>query len=200
MSAAIGIAFLRIFQSAIGDKAQVDNLRFVAGALAVGVASAVMGMTKTVYPPAGATCLLAATSQQVSDLGWILVPVAMGASAIMVVTALLINNIQRQFPIWWWTELPLTPPSKQQDEEKGDDEVTLRKTQSMDSEWTEKASVQHHEHVKKDTIAITSGEIHVPSYIQLSAEEFAFLEVLKMKFEGAEVGERTSHDTFVNSA
>lgn len=207
LSATIGIALLRLFQL-MHDPERVEDLRWIAGALAVGISSAAMGMTKTVYPPAGATALLAATSQQVGDLGWLLIPVAMGASTIMVITALFINNIQRQFPMWWWTELPLAKPEKT-DEEKAaaaaNDGLDLKKVQTSDSERTlEKADSRHVEHAygrnEEDVFRITPFGIHVPERIQLSTEEYAFLEILKGKFEMGESESRSSNDTFVGSS
>jgi len=115
IAAAIGVAITKLFAYLPPD--QFEDLRWLAGALAVGLSSAVMGMTKTIHPPAGATSLLAATSVGVSDLGWLLIPIVMGTSAIMVFVGLIVNNIQRQFPLWWWTELPLTPPSFQNQDE-----------------------------------------------------------------------------------
>ncbi|KAG0651147.1 Transmembrane [Hyphodiscus hymeniophilus] len=66
-SAAIGISITKLFQ----HSPHFEALRWVAGALSVGVASAVMGITKTVHPPAGATALLCATSPEITAFRYI---------------------------------------------------------------------------------------------------------------------------------
>lgn len=144
-----------------------------------------MGMTKTVHPPAGATSLLAATSPQVGALGWLLVPVVMGASVIMVVVACVVNNIQRQFPLWWWTELPLGEERKV-DEEVAGGMKRVDSGTSRESSFDGKEKVEHVESagMHGDAIFVGRHGVHVPSYVQLSAEEFAFLEGLKSRFGG----------------
>jgi CBS-domain-containing membrane protein len=93
-SSIIGIAITKAFQ--LSDN--FENLRWLAGALAVATSSAIMGLTKTIHPPAGATALLAATTPQITDLGWLLVPLTLLGSVVMLLVACVVNNIQRQFP------------------------------------------------------------------------------------------------------
>ena len=81
-----------------------EDLRFLAGALAVGLSSAAMTLTKTVYPPAGATALLSAIDPRCTNLGWWLLPLAMLSTIVNLVVGLAINNLQRRWPVWWWTE------------------------------------------------------------------------------------------------
>jgi CBS-domain-containing membrane protein len=104
LSSIIGIAITKAFQ--LSD--DFENLRWLAGALAVATASAFMGLTKTVHPPAGATALLAATTPQITDLGWFLVPLVLLGSVVILLVACVVNNIQRQFPLYWWTEHDLS--------------------------------------------------------------------------------------------
>ena len=66
-----------------------------------------MGLTNTIHPPAGATALLAATTQEITDLGWYLLPLVVLGSVVTLVVACLVNNVQRQFPLYWWTERDL---------------------------------------------------------------------------------------------
>lgn len=60
-----------------------------------------MGLTNTVHPPAGATALLAATSVDITNLGWVLVPLIILGNVLMLGVACVLNNIQRQFPMYW---------------------------------------------------------------------------------------------------
>ena len=58
-------------------------------------------MTQTVHPPAGATALLAVTDT--TDLGWLLILDMLLGCVLMLAVALIINNIMRQYPLYWWT-------------------------------------------------------------------------------------------------
>ncbi|OBT67631.1 hypothetical protein VE03_03804 [Pseudogymnoascus sp. 23342-1-I1] len=86
ISATVGILIALAFKS-LGPE-EFERLRWLAGALAVAVAAAVMTVTKTVHPPAGATALLAVTSDEVLALGWGLVALVEVGCAAMLVVAL----------------------------------------------------------------------------------------------------------------
>ena len=79
---------------------------WLAAALAVSVAIAVMHMTATLHPPGGATALIAVIgSDTIHNLGYlyVLMPVALGAF-LMLVIALFVNNIPdgRKYPEFWY--------------------------------------------------------------------------------------------------
>jgi hypothetical protein len=75
-----------------------------------------MGITNTVYPPAGATALLAVSLPEITGLGWFLVPLVLLGMVLMLAVACIVNNIQRQFPMYWWTAQSLSPlPSSADD-------------------------------------------------------------------------------------
>lgn len=99
VSCIIGTAICKLFLLS----PHFDDIRWVAGALACAAATSVMAITKTVHPPAGATALLAVVDDNIVSLGWFLIPVVMLGCALMLVVALLVNNIQRRFPAYWWT-------------------------------------------------------------------------------------------------
>lgn len=65
-----------------------------------------MALTGTVHPPAGATALMAVLDDQVQALGWFLIAPVMLGCAIMMCCALVVNNLQRRFPIYWWSPKP----------------------------------------------------------------------------------------------
>jgi CBS-domain-containing membrane protein len=78
---------------------------WVAAAVAVATAIAVMHATKTLHPPGGATSLIAVIgSQKIHALGYLyaIVPAGLGA-LVMLVVALLVNNIPqtRRYPEFW---------------------------------------------------------------------------------------------------
>lgn len=78
---------------------------WLASAIAVATAIAVMHATKTLHPPGGATALIAVIgSEKIHALGYsyAVMPAGLGA-VIMLVVALLVNNIprSRRYPEFW---------------------------------------------------------------------------------------------------
>lgn len=95
LSAMIGVTCFKLFPAQM----------WLASALAVATAIAVMHATKTLHPPGGATALIAVIgSDKIHSLGYLyaLVPAGFGA-AIMLIVALLVNNIpkSRRYPEFW---------------------------------------------------------------------------------------------------
>lgn len=76
-----------------------------------------MVLTKTIHPPAGATALLAATEPAIVGLGWLYVGVMVLGTVIMIGVACVVNNVQRQFPVFWWAA-SAAPLAKEADVEK----------------------------------------------------------------------------------
>lgn len=79
---------------------------WIAAAVAVATAIALMHATKTLHPPGGATALIAVIgSEKIHSLGYLypLMPAGLGA-VIMLVVALLLNNIpgSRRYPEYWY--------------------------------------------------------------------------------------------------
>ena len=95
VSAVIGVAAYQFLNAHL----------WLAAAVAVATAIAVMHGTKTLHPPGGATSLIAVIgSDKIHTLGYLYVwiPVAAGA-LVMLVIALLVNNIpkNRRYPEFW---------------------------------------------------------------------------------------------------
>ncbi|WP_420264676.1 HPP family protein [Candidatus Magnetominusculus dajiuhuensis] len=95
LSALVGVASYQVLH---------DNL-WLASAIAVSTAIALMHATRTLHPPGGATALIAVISgKNIHDLGFLyaLMPVGAGA-AVMLVVALIVNNIpgNRRYPEFW---------------------------------------------------------------------------------------------------
>lgn len=165
ISAVVGVAITKLFEL---NSHFDDSLRWVAGALACGLASSAMTLTKTVHPPAGATALLAAVDPTVSNLGWYLLPLVLLSSVLLVASACLINNIQRQFPLYWVTPVDLSKGSS--DIERTPSNVGHVSVHGSDTLGDGKES---------DRIVITSEHILVPDNVFLAAEEQGILEILR---------------------
>ncbi len=84
----------------------LGSLPWLAAAVAVATAIAVMHLTKTLHPPGGATALIAVIGgDSVHNLGYLYPFVSAGLGALMLVlVALVINNIpkNRRYPEFWW--------------------------------------------------------------------------------------------------
>ena len=94
-SALVGVASQQLFHSHL----------WLAAAVGVATAIAVMHWTKTLHPPGGATALIAVIGgEKIHNLGFMyaLFPVG-GGVLIMLVIALLVNNIpkSRRYPEFW---------------------------------------------------------------------------------------------------
>jgi len=96
ISAVIGVATYKLLHGEM----------WLASAVAVATAIAMMHASRTLHPPGGATALIAVIgSDKVHHLGFLyaLVPAGLGA-LIMLAVALLVNNIpaSRRYPEYWW--------------------------------------------------------------------------------------------------
>lgn len=123
-----------------------------------------MILTNTMHPPAGATAVLAVTHPQTVALGWFLFPVILLGVALMQAAAVVINNVQRRYPLYWWTSHPLSPP-------RGDAEKASQKRASIVS--------SHYADSLTDVprqLVIERGEVSVPDGVILSIEEKEILE------------------------
>ncbi|KAJ6097621.1 hypothetical protein N7499_001995 [Penicillium canescens] len=97
-------------------------------------------------------------------LGWFLIPVMLLGVTLMVAAAVVINNVQRRYPLYWWTSHPLAVP--RQDLE----EIRHEKPPSF---------LRNYEDSLTDVprrLVVERGDISVPDGVTLSAEETEVLE------------------------
>ena len=130
-----------------------------------------MTLTKTIHPPAGATALLAATDPQVVRLGWYLLPVVLLCTALLLITALTFNNIQRQYPTFWWTPVEVGQKRKLDDVEKS----VLSSKSSLNMRF------QQHEGGEGPVIKISRGGVIIPDCISVANEESDILQILHQR-------------------
>lgn len=166
----IGVGIAKLF--ALNPRA--EELHWLSGALACAAATAVMILTKTVHPPAGATALLAAVDKTALALGWWLVPVMLLGAALMLVAALIINNIQRRFPVYWWTAEDLTrtrqkPPDVERAGSSAGEPGAKTFAPSLEGRSLSEGEPQ---------LVVRRGQVVVPEAMYLTSEEKQVLERL----------------------
>jgi CBS-domain-containing membrane protein len=91
IAAVIGVCVAKAFDG---------KVKWLACGLSVGLAVTATGLTGTTHPPAGATALIAV----LTDADWVYIGMPIGTgSCIMVLTALLFNNLHRgrRYPLYW---------------------------------------------------------------------------------------------------
>jgi|TARA_R110002003_G_scaffold2545_1_gene24431 hypothetical protein len=163
-SALIGVGISKLFQY----HSEYESVKWLAGAVACGVSSAVMLLTGTVHPPGGASAVLAATDPVITAMGWYFVGLVVWGTSLMVFVGLIVNNIQRQFPIYWWTPLDLTRAKMEDEETVPDGRGGLERKET---------GGQHDYDIER--IQITGAEVLLPGDLSLNAEESKVLERLR---------------------
>ncbi|RWA12159.1 hypothetical protein EKO27_g2944 [Xylaria grammica] len=157
LATVIGVSLSKLFQLRSND----DWIRWLGGALACALTTSLMGLTKTVHPPAGATALIAVVDDRIVSVGWKLIPLALLSCGIMLLVALILNNVYSRFPLYWWTPSDLGAlPQKQLSGLSLDDE--------------EKGKARQFE-------IIIGDKVVVPEHIQLTPEERLLLEQISSR-------------------
>lgn len=182
ISAVVGVGITKLFRL----NADFEDLRWLAGALACGLASAAMTVTNTVYPPAGATALLAAVDPQVERLGWYLLPLVLLSATLTLITSLMINNIQRRYPTFWWTPADVGKLSEERDIEK----APTMGAGISGSSTSFAGAVTHIESTGGSSIRITADDIVIPDGFYLAGEERSIVEILQDRLRDGSVRAR----------
>lgn len=188
-SAFIGVSISKLF-ALLPTQSQYLALRWVAGPIACGLASAVMTMTNTVHPPGGATALLAIINPTIQDMGWRFIPLILLGSVLMFLVALPLNNIQRVFPVFWWTPRDVGKKSAE-DEEKSLNDKGSGENQGR-IEQIENAGFRR-------MIVLSGTGVVVPEGFALGTEEEQILEDLRNRLRrwgGDDEGEQESEIHF----
>lgn len=153
-----------------------------------------MLLTGTVHPPGGASAVLAATSPEVTDMGWYFVGLVMWGTTLMLLVGLVINNIQRQFPVYWWTPIDLsigkredifTMPDGNGGLERRKTEVESSEEDGVSSDLDEKTANGDGED-QCSGINISAFDIRLPEDMSLNQEETRMLESLRERLRKRE--------------
>jgi len=111
LGALTGVIITKLFQL-LPTEERFDELAWLAASLSCATAIVVMQITKTTHPPAGATAIIPAITKDVRDIGWYYLAVILLSSSLAFVVAILNNNIQRRYPVYWFSPaVPATPES-----------------------------------------------------------------------------------------
>ncbi|KAH7112543.1 HPP family-domain-containing protein [Dendryphion nanum] len=113
-SALVGVIVATIFGFDLTDS-EPDKLQWLAASLSTAIALIVMHLTKTTHPPAGATALMPCVDPAIWALRWYFLPVVLLSSMLVLASALIVNNIQRQYPKFWLAPIPATPIPQSQE-------------------------------------------------------------------------------------
>jgi CBS-domain-containing membrane protein len=168
-SALAGVIVHKLFQL----NPHWEEVQWVSGAVACAIASAVMAMTNTVHPPGGATAVLATTNAQIIAMSWMFIPFVLLSSLVMLTLACILNNIQRAYPVYWWTCSDLGKDKKNQD---------LEKASTHNSEKVLRGqSVERSSQGDPDTVVISSHHLYIPDTLDLDRDELAVLSRLQAR-------------------
>ncbi|EAW07099.1 HPP family protein [Aspergillus clavatus NRRL 1] len=173
LAAIVGVGITKLFML----RSDFESLRWIAGAVCTAAASTAMGLTNTVHPPGGATAMLAAVDSTIIAMGWFFVPLVLIGSLLMLGTALVVNNIQRQFPMFWWTPRVVGRPKGPPD---------IEKTSEVPDGTMERTLSRAAASFGGNTIIITPHHVVIPDGFVLGLEEKGILEVLRDRLRGPE--------------
>lgn len=101
----VGVIIAQLFMGINQDWASEDQktaVMWVAGATAMALSLVLMQLTKTVHPPAGATALIANTTENIIEIKWFYIGIVFLSAVLQVAIGCLINNIERKYPSYWW--------------------------------------------------------------------------------------------------
>lgn len=115
-SGLVGIIISKILYGSITleDGAHSEYI-WLGASLATAFAILAMQLTRTTHPPAGATALLPILDRTVNKLSWYYLPILLLSSTLVLVIALLVNNIQRRYPVFWLVPSRPTAPKREAD-------------------------------------------------------------------------------------
>jgi len=143
-----------------------------------------MLLTGTVHPPGGASAVLATTDPVISAMGWYFVGLVTWGATLMVIVGLVVNNVQRQFPVYWWTGMDLRRAKVEDSETVQDARGGIVRREMEEEEKYDQDN---------ERIYITGAEVQLPDGLSMNAEETRTLEMLRERLR-QRVDGRTSGD------
>jgi hypothetical protein len=183
ISALIGVGIAKLFELS----PEYTDLRWIVGPLACGLASSMMTMTNTIHPPGGATALLAVIDPTIQRMGWIFVPLILLGTVLMFLVALVVNNLQRQFPVFWWTPGGVGRPQSKHDVENG--------RQTKEQEGCRDGKIEQIESAGfRQMIVLSASGVIIPEGFALDPEQVQVLELLRDKLRDWNVNDEVEKE------
>lgn len=111
----------------------------------------------------------------------------------MLIIALMVNNIARQYPVYWWSPQEVGQKWKREKavDEEADQEVVEKEPEQLEDAASSRKSLQRElsnltmvEGARQ--ITLTANNAQMPDYIELSPEEVRLLEGLQMRLSAHE--------------
>ena len=127
--------------------------------------------------------MIAATQADITALGWYYVPVVMLSASLAISVALITNNVQRRYPVFW-----LVPEKIHSRSEKAKAAKAEAQLPSPTSEKKAEPTKVSHEgatladietQYRKDHVLISKDHVHVPEYLGLEDEHTQVLQELQ---------------------
>jgi len=210
LSAFVGVCF---GQMMLLSSKSPNTLAWLLAPLACGTASALMTLLNSVYPPGGATAVLAVADPVVRALGWNFVLLVFLASLLMLGVALLVNNVMRRYPMWWWSPLETGAVycrrRRSSDDGGGvvvvvdiDVEMVMPKNGVADAEQD---SIHKVEYVRdapaeESIVLAANGMLSLPNNIQIDDQERAVLLGLLQKLQAPKYGRSVTEKSWSGDA
>jgi len=175
ISAIIGIGIAKALSNTATDA-------YLLAPLACGLASSAMTLTGTVHPPGGATAVLAVADPTLRALGWNLIPLIAISAAIIILSACLLGNMFRRYPVWWWTVGDIGFYWKQKAMHEADPEQG-QITGAHDTLSSELSKDHKSFDLLRAQVLISDLGVIYPPGLDLSEEELLVLEAIAAKLE-----------------
>lgn len=138
-----------------------------------------MGLTNSQHPPGGATAVLAAIQPNVTQLGWWFPAFVLLSTVLMVLTALVINNVQRRYPTHWWTPQDVGRKKKPDIETASQAAEEEKESGGTDFALPVKTISRPDNIDMFNSIIITAEHVILPDGFTLGPEEVEVVEILR---------------------
>lgn len=126
--------------------------------------------------------MLAIIDPTIVGMGWMFVPLIVLGSLLMFLVALIVNNVQRMFPAFWWTPR----------------DVGKKAGEDVESGWQDKEREEEREakieQIENDgfrqMIVLSASGVIIPKGFALGPEQVQVLEILRDKLRDWNVDEQ----------
>ncbi|KIL64813.1 hypothetical protein M378DRAFT_36498, partial [Amanita muscaria Koide BX008] len=101
IGALTGVGITKLFLL-LPSEQMFQDLLWLSGSLVSACTVVLMQLTGMMHPPAGAAAILALMNAETREMGWYYIPVILLSSLLALAVALIVNNIRRCYPLYWF--------------------------------------------------------------------------------------------------